>query len=591
MKIRILTPDPRTIETESGGPLSAALTNAGIPLNVYCGGRGLCGRCLVEIVEGRLRPPEMEERDLLNARQAPPGVRLACCIQVESDLAVRLVPEALLGEVQGLTEGILPSFAFDPPVKRLPFRLEPEEAAPPLLERCVAGRLKLPLDDLWERHSGPVLREAVRSPGDYTAVVFDNQVLLDVADGPGPGPAFGLAVDLGTTTAVVELVDLDRGLIAGRAVGPNRQARFGSDLISRIARAVRDRDDAEELRRAALDTLSALQARVCSDARVPAGAIYDIVVAGNTVMNHLLLGRPVRSLAESPFEADFLEMPPVEAVPWGFDVHRRAKLFLAPNIGSYIGGDITAGLVATGMLGRPGNALFIDLGTNGEIVLKRGEDVTAASTAAGPAFEGAGLSSGIAAVPGAVEAASWAGESLTLSVIGDRPATGICGSGYIDLLAAFLSRGLISTRGALNAAGGLITVAPAVAVSRQDVRALQLAVAAVRTGVALLLRRAGLAPSDLDVVYLAGAFGNRLNAANARRIGLLPAVDADRLRCAGNTSLAGARAMLLSRPARAEAARLASRIEHVSLASDPAFQDTYIRSLSFPESDAIDSIG
>jgi len=565
-KIRILAPGPRTFEAEAGLPLSTALIEAGFPLNAYCGGKGLCGRCLVEVIEGQPLPPGEAELALLTrAGRAAPGVRLACLLPVRCDLAVRIPPESLLGETQGLTEGLIPAFAFDPPVKRYALDAESGPSSPPLPE---------------------VLRQAALTPGACHATVFEDGLLLEIASRESPGPPFGLAVDLGTTTVAAELIDLDRGRIAAKAVALNGQARFGADLIARIAHAVQAPGGAEALRRAALETLAALQARVCAEAGVAPDAVFDVVVAGNTVMNHLLLGRSVRSLAEAPFEASFLSLPPLEAAAHGLGVHRRARLFVAPNIGSYIGGDITAGLVATGLLGMKGNALFVDLGTNGEIVLKAGGSILAASTAAGPAFEGAGLSCGMLAVPGAVDGAVWSDGASVLSVIGGLPAAGICGTGYIDLLALFLRRGLVSPGGVLLAPGGAIAVAPGVSVSRKDVRELQLAVAAVRTGVALLLRRRGLAPSDLDAVILAGAFGSTLDVANGRRIGLLPEVDAARVRFAGNASLAGARAMLLSRSARVEAAAIAGRIEHVPLASDPAFQDTYIRSLAFPGNEA-----
>lgn len=590
-RIRLLPPDSLTVEARRGQALSGALADAGLPLDLYCGSRGLCGRCLVEVVEGLLPAPDADEQALLHARGAPRGARLACRIEVESDLVLRIPPLARLAGIQGLTEGMIAPFPFDPPVKRLTFRLEGAEAAPPLLELRAAERLRLRLDDAARRDLGTVLRESVSGPGIFSASVFDDGLLLDIRAAGRDGPAFGLAVDLGTTAVAVELIDLSHGRIAARALGLNRQARYGADLISRLAHAVQAPNGGEELRRAARETLSELMARACSQAGVSSDAVYDVVVSGNTVMNHLLLGRPVRSLAEAPFEPDFLSLAPLDARACGLDVQPRARLFISPNIGSYVGGDITSGLVAAGLLGRPGRALFIDLGTNGEIVLKAGDKVTAASTAAGPAFEGAGLSCGRLAVPGAVDGAAWSGASLSVSVIGGPPAAGICGTGYIDLLAGFLRGGLVSPRGALTGGAETLPVAPGVTVSRQDVRALQLAVAAVRTGVALLLRREGLGADDLDAVYLAGAFGSKLNAANARRIGLLPPVAADKVRFVGNTSLSGARAMLLSRAARSEAAAIAERVEHVPLASDASFQDTYIRSLAFPEDGDLDALG
>ncbi len=585
-KIQVLSPLPRTIEAEAGQSLSRALIEGGIPLNAYCGGKGLCGKCLVEVVAGTLPPPLPEEASLLRRKSPDSPFRFACLLPVRSDLVVKIPTIALISPLQGLTEGILASLDFDPAVKLFPFRLGRDQLSPSLLESRGAELFKLPFNDAWRSYSWPVLREAIRSagnaPGDYTAAIYEERILLDVAPGENADTAFGLAADLGTTTVVMELVDLVAGRILGKAIGLNAQARFGADVISRISHAILAPAQAEELREAALETLSDLLFRVAAGANIPPQAIFDIVVAGNTAMNHLLLGRSVRSLSAAPFEAEFRTLPPLEAVACGFPVQRRAKLFISPNIGSYVGGDITAGLLATGMLGEPGNHLFIDLGTNGEIVLKAGDTVTAASTAAGPAFEGASLSCGMLAVPGAVDRAVGPDGAPLLSTIGDRTAAGICGTGYVDLLARFLRERLVSRSGAIAGGKAFLPVAEGISVSQNDIRQLQLAVAAVRTGVELLLRRNGLAPSDLDGLYLAGAFGNYLNVESGRTIGLLPKIDLGKVRFVGNTSLAGARAMLLSRRARAEAVRIAGSIAHVPLASDASFQDTYIRSLIFP---------
>ncbi|MCJ7587724.1 MAG: ASKHA domain-containing protein [Candidatus Aminicenantes bacterium] len=586
-KIQVLSAPPRTIEAAYGESLSQALLKAGFPLNVYCGGKGICGKCLAEVVDGTIPPPDQEEAALLRRAGAGPRFRLACLLPVRSDLVVKIPANALLPRIQGLTAGILPSFDFDPAVKKFLVSLDRDRLSPPLLEAGVADLLKLPPDDAWRRDSWPLVREAIRSAGRepkvYTAAVYEEKALLDFAPGESSDEAFGLAVDLGTTTVVVELVDLVGGRILGKAFGLNGQSRFGADVISRISHAILTPSHAEELKEAALETLSGLLARAAAEAKIAPESIYDIAVAGNTAMNHFLLGRSVRTLSVAPFEAEFQALPPLEAYDCGFRVQRRAKLFISPNIGSYVGGDITEGLLATGLLNKPGHYLFIDIGTNGEIVLKAGDRFTAASTAAGPAFEGASLSCGMLAVPGAVDRAVWSDGALSVTTIGNRPPAGICGTGYIDLLACFLREGLISRNGVIAGGKSSIAVAAGIAVSQKDIRELQLAVAAVRTGVELLLRRHGLSPRDLDGLYLAGAFGNYLDIENGRAIGLLPEINLAKVRFVGNASLAGARAMLLSRRARSEAVRIAETVDHVPLAADAAFQDIYIRSLVFPE--------
>jgi uncharacterized 2Fe-2S/4Fe-4S cluster protein (DUF4445 family) len=253
---------------------------------------------------------------------------------------------------------------------------------------------------------------------------------------------------------------------------------------------------------------------------------------------------------------------------------------VAPNIKSFVGGDIAAGLAAIDLSQQKGDFLFIDLGTNGEIVLKRGRQFTATSTAAGPAFEGMNISHGMLAVPGAVYKAEYA-DGLKLMTIGNRPALGICGTGLIDLVSLFLERGAISPQGHITGRENKIGVRPNLFLSQKDVREVQLAAAAIKTGIRLLLGLHKLAVADLDGIYVAGAFGNYLNIPNSMRLGLLPRLARKKIIFVGNSSLAGAKALLVSRRERIRCERLAQKIRHVSLAMDDAFQKTFIEALAF----------
>lgn len=314
---------------------------------------------------------------------------------------------------------------------------------------------------------------------------------------------------------------------------------------------------------------------------IPPDKVYEIIFAGNTAMNHLLLGVPVNTLAVSPFHAVYHTLPEIKAEDLGFRLNPNAKAYIVPNIKSFVGGDISAGLQAIDLASRAGNHLFIDLGTNGEIVLKTTKKFVATSTAAGPAFEGMNISSGMLALPGAIHKVEKKGR-FVFHTIGSENPRGICGTGLIDLIALFLEEGKISSTGKIKDGTGKISVTGKISITQQDVREIQLAVAAVKTGIRMILEKYRIKKESLDSVFIAGAFGNYLNIKNAMRIGLLPQLDPKKIVFIGNSSLAGARVLLLSKQARAKTEALIRKIHYISLATDLRFQDIFVDSLNFP---------
>jgi uncharacterized 2Fe-2S/4Fe-4S cluster protein (DUF4445 family) len=276
----------------------------------------------------------------------------------------------------------------------------------------------------------------------------------------------------------------------------------------------------------------------------------------------------------------FSRLPALQAGEVKLGIYPQGKVYFAPNIKSFVGGDISSGLLASGLAARPGNYMLIDLGTNGEIVLKTGEGLLATSTAAGPAFEGMNISCGQPALPGAVYKAEDAG-GLTVFTIGNSPPLGVCGTGLIDLAAVFLERGEITAGGAIQNAARKLAVAGDIALTQDDIRQLQLACAAIKSGIQLMLKSADLSVRKLDGIYIAGAFGNYLNVRNTMAIGLLPSVAEGKIVFIGNSSLAGARLLLLAKEERDKIESLAGRIRYLSLASDREFQDHFIQGLEF----------
>jgi uncharacterized 2Fe-2S/4Fe-4S cluster protein (DUF4445 family) len=576
-----ILPEGTKVRARAGDVLADILVRAGIPLSLYCHQRGVCGKCAVRILSGPLPFPAALEAALLEGRGLGPDHRLACLYVIRSDVTVETLPGSRLEKIAVLDTG-LPSAAFvDPAVKKLSVVLQkPSLYAPIAVADSLRAQLRSP-DLVLTLAALSKLGGAILGPSHpVAAVLYDDREVLDIEPDEPRREAFGLAIDLGTTTVAVELVDLQTGRIADRAAAVNAQNSYGADVVSRITFAFENPDNLRRLKGAAVQLINDLVGAMCRRSGVPRHRIYDAVVAGNSAMNHILCGIAVDSLALAPFHAVFSKLPPLAAAEIGFALHPQARVYISPNIKSFVGGDITAGLVASSFAAEPGAGLFIDLGTNGEIVLKKGGEFAATSTAAGPAFEGMNISCGMLAVPGAIHKAEW-DNGFKCRTVDDLPPQGVCGTGLIDILAGALARGLLGRDGRIAGPEKRIRLTDRLALTQQDIRDVQLAVAAVRSGVRLMLREFRLTVADLDRVIVAGAFGSSLDIGNAVALGLLPDVPPEKIAFIGNASLAGARLLLLSRPARSVAETLAAKISHISLATRPDFQDEFVQALEF----------
>jgi len=421
-----------------------------------------------------------------------------------------------------------------------------------------------------------------------------------------------MALDLGTTTLVLSLLDAEgRPLV--RATAANPQQAFGADVMSRIAFARSAPDALELLQRSMHERLTRMAEALCREAGVDPSCVRRLCAAGNTCMQHLFAGIDPAPLGAYPYEpasrfGGTIEMRGLEksATPvrdgYGpLGLAPDLEVYLAPVISGFVGGDIAAGMLATGLVDASDISLLVDVGTNGEILLARNGRATATSTAAGPAFEGASLSSGMLAGPGAIEQVDLE-RGLRLDVIGGRQPTGLCGTGVLSAVAGLLEQAIIDRSGRIVSPGawnegaqsipsdhyGMVNgkpafrLAPGVWITQEDVRQVQLAKAAVRTGIDLILEHAGLSPGDVERVYVAGAFGRRLDAADAVAIGLFPLALRDRALFVGNTSLAGAES-LLARPGERESlAQVCRRVVPLDLIEDGRFTDPFVKNLPFP---------
>ena len=509
------------------------------------------------------------------------------------------------------------------------------------LERAIGGEaLKIDLSLL--RQIPRRLREA-----DFrgTAVLADGR-LLDFEPGNTAADAFAVALDLGTTTLVAELLDLGTGARWAVDARLNPQIRFGDDVLSRILYARETPEGLRQLHETVASAIDEMIGELCRQAGVARDRVYELTVSGNTTMQQLLCGLDTSPLGEVPFVSAGGRGLPCAAVELGIHIHPRGAAYVMPVIGGFVGGDTVAGILATGLgdgadipvCGVPGGAdipvcpvsnisqgrqeclphhggeptLLVDIGTNGEIVLLADGKLSAASTAAGPAFEGARISCGMRGCTGAIEKVMVEDGRLRTNVIGNVPPSGLCGSGLIDVAAELLRHGIVTPQGRLLTSDQLPPDVPPdladriilhegqvsfllasnsetadgrpIALTQRDLRELQFATGAIRAGIVILLRRAGLEPSDLDRVLIGGGFGNFIRRSNAQRIGLLPSrIEHHRIRYMGNTSLAGARLAALSRRARDTAEKLARRTEHVDLSCDAEFHREFAEAMIFPE--------
>jgi uncharacterized 2Fe-2S/4Fe-4S cluster protein (DUF4445 family) len=396
-----------------------------------------------------------------------------------------------------------------------------------------------------------------------------------------PREGLGVAVDLGTTTLVAQLLDLRNAHVLAVRTALNAQARHGADIMSRVSFAL-----AEPGRRL-LTTLirrqiGRLVAELIAGARLTTGRIDSATVVGNTVMHHLFCGIDVSPLAHYPFEPEQAGLQVFRAHDLGWELAADPAVRFLPCLGSFVGSDILAGVLATKVGESDTLAGLVDLGTNGEIVIGNRERLLCASTAAGPAFEGARISMGMRAATGAISAVAAEEGALRCHVLGNVPPRGICGSGLVDAVAAGLDLGLIQPSGRLSSGNGTLMLSPPVTLSQNDIRELQLAKGAIAAGIRILLGRWNAEPGDLTRLYLAGAFGNYINRSSARRIGLLR-FPIEKITPAGNTALLGAKLALFNQTEEQFAyAPLRAKIEHISLNTDPHFQDVFVEEMPFP---------
>jgi len=556
MPIVEFQPSGRKIAVKSGITLLEAAFVAGVILESPCGGAGVCGKCKVRL-PSTSRNAVRTDRELLPSAEIAQGYVLACHTVVLGDVTVFL-PEKHDGNMKILRTG-----------KSIDLPLQP----------AVTKTYLATLDRTMVKDE---LGEVIASePGDTTAYNA------------------ALAVDIGTTTLVVSLIDLSTGRELASRSALNPQALRAGDVLSRIK--IGSTPEGLALLYGEIATeIDRLTGELSLETGINRRFIYETVYAGNTCMLHLAANVNPHSLGRLPFTPALNAPTRIPAHQLGLNISPGGVVLLPPIISGFVGADITAGMLSTGLEHLPGATLFIDIGTNGEMVLNRDGQMLATSTAAGPAFEGMNISCGMRALPGAVEFFKITAGQPTLRTIGGTPAVGLCGSGLIDIVAELVAAGAVDRNGKLLRPAAAMAsplqknlveldgkpafrVAENVFLRQRDIRQVQLAKAAVRVGIDLLLRNAGLEPKQLDRVLIAGSFGFHLRTESLIRLGLLPEALGERVEFVGNTALSGARLLLTHVSSRPQLARTAAAVSTVNLAETPDFQSVFVNAMSFPQ--------
>lgn len=615
--------EPVTVSVPTGTLLSEAAANAGIEIGQPCGGQGRCGRCTVQVSEGKIRQRSTVR---LTQEDVVAGYVLACQSVIEGELRVfipaqdkierRLTTDRSLGEVK-IPDGY--EFSWSQSIRVVKLSLDPPSMDDQRDDwsrlttafKIQAGFTKVITSITVLKEIGSILRNSnwkVYGIVDVSGQQLGSPVRLIKLNPESKEdhlPIWTLAIDIGTTTVSVWIVDLASGAVRAKVAEYNGQISRGEDVVSRIVYSSKD-SGRLELQEKIVDSINKLIETACKRVGTKPDQIIKVVIAGNSTMIHLLLGIPASSIRFSPFITSVNDPPEIHAKEINLNIHPDAIIDCLPGIASYVGADITAGVLSSGMYATEKLTLFLDVGTNGEIVLGNQDWLVSCACSAGPAFEGAGVADGMRATEGAIEEI-WINSTTyepTIRVIGGGKPIGICGSGLISLLAELFLCGVLDKAGNVNVSlktpririgdrGGEYVIAWAkdtktgkdIAITRVDVDNLLRAKAAIYAGFSVLAEQVGVILEDAEQILIGGSFGKYINVEKAVQIGLLPDVPWERFKFLGNTAILGAYQSLLSSESRQKVKEIADRMTYIELSADNSFYEAFMSALFLPHTD------
>jgi len=615
-------PDKKNIKVNEGTTILETLEKVGMNINTPCGGKGICGKCKVLVKEGITAATPIEEV-ILSKEEIKKGFRLACQNKLFKNTVIEIPPEIRLdfkrvfsSNLKGDIDRIKNNFSLGTNLKKVFLDLkEPSlDDQRSDWERIKDGLSSKKIENISNLKSSleilkkiPVL---IREANFKITVILHNNRIINVENGDTTKSSYGIAFDIGTTTVAGYLVDLNTGEELSAVAKANPQIIYGDDVISRIGFAQKQKENLEILQREIVNTLNEIIQETAQKAGVNTNNIYKISIAGNTCMHHLLLGLNPSYIAPSPYIPVIRENLNLKAkdIP-KLMLESTVNVYILPNISAFVGADIVAGILAIRMYENEKISLFIDLGTNGEIVLGSKRKMWTCSTAAGPAFEGARISSGMRAAEGAIDKVEMDNKSITYRVIKDGKIRGICGSGLIDLIAELIKLGLIDKSGKLidreecepslsreikkrminGQKGNKFLIVRGketesgnpIYLTQRDIREMQLAKAAIFAGIKILLKEINISQEDIQKILLAGAFGNFIDKKSAIRIGLIPYLPLEKIESVGNAAGRGAEITLLSEKTREICEKISKDIKYIELSSRADFQEEFVEAMFF----------
>ena len=602
----VFEPDHKTVKVERGTTVLDAATSSDIYIDSICGGRGKCSKCKV-LIDGNV---ESDETDLLTAEEKARNYFLACLARVAGNLKVTVPKESRVESHQILMKSVTPLPAIAPPVLKVPLSLTPPSLADYVsdLDRVTHAlrnhdmmQVTIGLPTL--KKLSKVLRDNQWNVNVTLMDLWDRKEIIDI-DPPSDNDLIGIAVDIGTTTIVVELVDLTTGRVIDARSDYNKQVVYGEDVLSRVMYTEEHEDGISKLTSTIRYGINDLIRELVIENKVRYERICRVVLSGNTVMIHLFYGLDPKYIRHEPYIPVMSVAPQMKAVKLNLSVNPNAYVYALPCRSSYVGGDVTADIIASGMNDNTDISLLIDVGTNGEVVLGNDTFLVSCSCSAGPAFEGGEVEFGVRAMNGAIERV-WINDGLVeYSTIGNERPKGICGSGLIELIAELFSNGIIDRTGKIQldknnvrtevgSNGNQFVVAykedtaidKNIVITDVDIQNILRTKAAVYASCSVLLKTFGYKFSDLSNVFIAGSFGNYLDTKKAITIGLLPDLPLDTFKFIGNGALGGARMVLLSRDLQDKAAEIVENMTHIELSVSSMFFKEFTSALFIPHTE------
>ena len=621
-------PDKKTVTVDKDRTILSAAMSAGVYINSVCSGDGVCGRCKVIVKKGSCIS---QPNATITQKDRENNIYLACITTIHSDLEVEIPPESRVS-LESISPKLKGIYSESEDIEaRDAFAKDEVFVHSPLATKFY---LELPKPDLEDRSSDleRLYRTIKQIPNLPSGVIQTNlsnvrklgELLRDcdwkvtvtlgkrneaievvlVEPNNTSDKNFGLAFDIGTTTISCQLIDLNNRKILGTKASYNRQASFGSDVISRIVHAQKE-DGLTELHKAVIETMNHMAKELIEENKIDLNYVTCAVCAGNTTMIQLLLNIDPSFIRREPYVPTASFLPAMRVTEAGININPRSLLYCVPSVASYVGGDIVAGVLSSGLYKSDDICILIDIGTNGEIVLGNKEFMVSCAASAGPAFEGSGVKCGMRATHGAIQKVSIKDKDLKLSyqTLSNEKPRGICGSGYIDLIGQLLRTGVIDKSGKINSIksdrirkssdGAEFVVAfksdtaisEDIVITEADIENIKRAKAAIYSATATLVKRMGLDYSQIKKIFIAGGFGTFLDIDSSIFIGLLPDLERKKFVFIGNSALSGARQILLSNQAMKKADEIAKKITYFELSVEPAYMDEYMAALFFPHTD------